>query len=154
MIFLFLSVHLIGAHYTYSLVPYNQWFDEALGVSPDALFGFERNHFDRLVHFLWGFLLFRPLYEVLTFSNMAPKKYASWFVISIIVTTSTLYELIEWLAALVFGGDLGVAYVGAQGDVWDAQKDQALALAGVLLAFLIWKCRAKRSLSSSSQASH
>lgn len=128
--FVFFSVHEIGAHYTYSEVPYDAWFRAAFGTSLDALLGFERNHFDRLVHFLYGLLITPAAIELFARYGRYPRVWAALFPFFFIVSHSVVYELIEWGAALVFGGDLGQAYLGTQGDIWDAQKDMALAALG------------------------
>ncbi len=116
--------HSIGAHYTYSQMPH---FDVITQI-----FGFERNHFDRLVHFLYGLLLFRPILEIVT-AYLGRRKIALFFTFSIIVTIATLYEILEWFAAMIFNPDLGVAFLGAQGDVWDAQQDIVVAIVGALI---------------------
>ena len=99
--------------------------------------GLERNHFDRLVHFLWGFLMTYPLREIVIRVSLVRGFWAFLLPFLVVVSTSTLFELIEWLAAVIFGGDLGIAYLGTQGDVWDAQKDMAMALVGSLVASII-----------------
>ena len=133
-IFVFLFFHQIGAHYTYSQVPYDAFFERLLGWSPDATFGFERNHFDRFVHFAYGFLLVYPIREV--FLRIADVRgFWSYFLpLDVAMSTSLVYELLEWAAAVVFGGETGQAYLGTQGDVWDAHKDMALAALGAALA--------------------
>jgi putative membrane protein len=136
-LFLFLSLHSVGAHYTYSLVPYDEWARALTGHSVSDALGWERNHFDRLVHFAYGFLLAVPIREVLV--RLAGVRGAWSYYLPLAVTSSTSadYELIEWAAATVFGGDLGVAYLGTQGDVWDAQTDMALAAGGALLSMIL-----------------
>ena len=120
----------IGAHYTYSLVPYDAWFASAFGTGLNALAGFERNHFDRLVHFLYGLLITPAAVELFGHYGRYPRIWAALFPLLFILSHSVVYELVEWGAALVFGGDLGQAYLGTQGDIWDAQKDMALAALG------------------------
>ncbi|NIV19025.1 MAG: DUF2238 domain-containing protein [Woeseiaceae bacterium] len=139
LVFAFLCLHEVGAHHTYAEVPYDRWFEALTGVSLNELLGWERNHFDRLVHFLWGLLLTFPIRELVMRSGRI-RGFMSYFVpFLIIVASSTIYELIEWQAALLFGGDLGMAYLGTQGDIWDAHKDSTLALTGGLLANIgIW----------------
>ena len=90
MLFLFFVLHAIGAHYTYSEMP---WF------SPIThFFGFERNHYDRVVHFLFGFLLFLPFYEFFTsFQKSAIQTFL--FTIIFLIAASGIYEVIEWVAA-------------------------------------------------------
>jgi putative membrane protein len=130
-LFLFLLLHEIGAHYTYSLVPYRQWTD-ALGLAPDG----GRNHYDRIVHFAYGLLVAQPVFEVLAARTGLAVTARLATTVAWMAFGSMLYELIEAAAAAVFGGDLGMAYLGTQGDAWDAQKDMALALSGSLL----WVC--------------
>jgi putative membrane protein len=135
-IFAFALLHTIGAHYTYSLVPWQDWLHGLSGgavAAPAA----ERNHFDRLVHFFYGLLLAYPVREV--FLRVAELRgfWGYFFPLNVTLSTSVLYELAEWAAAEVFGGDLGVAFLGTQGDVWDAQKDMALAGAGAVIAMAI-----------------
>lgn len=140
LIMLFMALHQVGAHYTYAEVPYDQWWQAAFGFSLNEALGFERNHFDRLVHFLYGLLLAYPIREV--FIRVADVKgFWSYFLpLDLTMSTSMLYELVEWAAAEWFGGELGAAYLGTQGDVWDAHKDMALASLGALLAmgFTAW----------------
>ena len=136
-IFLFLLLHETGAHFTYAKVPYNTFFLEIFGFDLDALLGFERNQFDRLVHFLYGVLLVYPIYEIFKKYTQL-KHFWRWFTaVNLIMTTSMIFELFEWAAAEFFGGDLGIAYLGTQGDVWDAHKDMALASLGALIAMFI-----------------
>jgi putative membrane protein len=134
LLFVFLCGHEIGAHYTYSMVPYDDGFRTLTGHSLNALLGFQRNHYDRLLHFLYGLLLL-PLAAEL-FEVKAPPRGVWLFLLPVlfIESHSAIFELIEWWAATVFGGDLGQAYLGTQGDVWDAQYDMALALLGAAIA--------------------
>jgi putative membrane protein len=134
MIFVFLCLHAIGAHYTYSLVPYDETFRSLTGHSLNAFFGAERNHYDRVIHFAYGLLLFQPFRELLML-RAGVRGFWSWFLpLDLAMSTSLLYELIEWGAAIVYGGDLGAAFLGTQGDEWDAHKDMALAGLGALCA--------------------
>jgi putative membrane protein len=137
LIFLYLCLHSIGAHYTYSLVPYDAWFEALGGRTLSSLTGWQRNHFDRLVHLLYGVLLAYPIREV--FLRVAEVRgfWGYYLPLDVTMATSVLYELIEWGAAELFGGELGVAYLGTQGDPWDAQKDMALASLGGCLAMAI-----------------
>jgi putative membrane protein len=133
-IFLFLCLHEIGSHYTYAEVPYDAWWQARFGHSFNSIFGWERNHFDRAVHFLWGLLFVYPVREV--FLRVADAKgfWGYLFPMLVVMSTSLLFELIEWFAAMLFGGDLGMAYLGTQGDIWDSHKDSALATLGALIA--------------------
>ena len=137
LIFVFLSLHLIGAHYTYSLVPYDEWFRAITGISLNELVGWERNNFDRVVHFSYGLLLAYPVREVFLRVARLRGFWGYLFPLDITMSTSMLYELIEWGAAAYFGGELGQAYLGTQGDIWDAHKDMALASGGALIAMMV-----------------
>jgi putative membrane protein len=134
LIFIFLCLHTLGAHYTYEKVPYDAWFSALTGRTFNSLVGWERNNFDRVVHFLYGLLLAYPVREIfLRVANV--RGFWGYFLpLDLTMSTSMLFELIEWLAAEVFSGDLGQAYLGTQGDIWDAHKDMALASLGALLA--------------------
>lgn len=137
LIFVFLCLHSIGSHYTYAMVPYDQWWESLTGHTFNSLFGWERNHFDRLVHFSYGLLLAYPLREIFLRVAEARGFWGYFLPLEFTLATSAIYELIEWAAAEVFGGELGAAYLGTQGDIWDAHKDMALAGTGALLAMLI-----------------
>lgn len=133
LLFIFLSLHTVGAHYTYAEVPYDAWFESLTGTTFNELVGWERNNFDRVVHFSYGLLLAYPVREL--FLRIASfRGFWGYFLpLDLTMSTSMLYELIEWGAAAIFGGDLGAAYLGTQGDVWDAHKDMALASLGALI---------------------
>lgn len=107
------------------------------GASLNELMGWERNHFDRLVHFLYGLLIAYPIREVfLRVANV--RGFWGYFLpLDLTMSTSMIFELFEWGAAKLVGGDLGMAYLGTQGDVWDAHSDMALASLGALLAMTI-----------------
>lgn len=137
LIFFFMCLHEIGAHYTYAKVPYDQFLINNLGFSLNEFMGWERNHFDRLVHFLFGALLAYPIREV--YCRIADSKgfWAYFFPLELTMAGSMMFELFEWGAAEIFGGELGIAYLGSQGDIWDAQKDMALASLGAFSAMSI-----------------
>jgi putative membrane protein len=134
MLFLFICLHTIGAHYTYSEVPYDDWFKSLTGSTLNETMGWHRNYYDRLVHFCYGLLLAYPVREI--FMRLTGiRGFLSYFLpLDLTMSTSMLYELIEWGAAVNFGEGLGAAFLGSQGDVWDAQKDMALASLGALIA--------------------
>jgi putative membrane protein len=121
----FLLLHTIGSHYTYSEVPAGDWVRDAFGLA--------RNHYDRLVHFSFGLLLLRPIRE-LGFWRGRPGRIAELtFCVAAVASLSVLYELVEFAVATIVDPAAGTAYLGTQGDEWDAQKDMAMALAGALL---------------------
>ena len=134
LIFVFLCLHTLGAHYTYSEVPYDAWSVRLTGRSFDEWIGWERNNFDRVVHFCYGLLLAYPVREVYLRVADARGFWGYFLPLDFAMSTSMIYELIEWGFAMTFGGDAGAAYLGTQGDVWDAHKDMALASLGAVIA--------------------
>lgn len=140
MIFLFLCLHEVGAHWTYAEVPYDAWVEGWFGRSLNAAVGFERNHFDRLIHLLYGVVFVFPVRELYFHAGGRPGVWSYLLPIDFVASTSLAYELIEWSAAVVFGGELGIAYLGTQGDVWDAHKDMAIAIVGAVISagLLAW----------------
>jgi putative membrane protein len=137
LIFVFACLHEVGAHYTYAEVPYEVWWHALTGGSFNALVGWQRNNFDRVVHFSYGLLLAYPIREV--FLRVADVRgfWGYFLPLDLTMSTSMLYELGEWFAAEHFGGGLGMAYLGTQGDVWDAHKDMAMASLGALAAMTL-----------------
>ncbi len=143
-LFVFFVFHAIGAHYTYSLVPYDRWFQSLFGRGLNEMLGLKRNQFDRLVHFCFGLLLAYPIRELFLRVARVRGFWGYYLPLDLTMSFSMLYELIEWAAASAFGGDLGAAYLGTQGDEWDAHKDMALATLGAVItmsvvAFVNWK---------------
>jgi putative membrane protein len=128
LVITFLTLHITGAHYTYSAVPF--------GYDLAKMFDMERNHFDRIVHFSFGLLLAYPIFETLRrFAGI--KGWLSYYLpIDIVMACSGLFEIIEWAVVEIVNPELGMAYLGTQGDIWDAQKDMALAALGSILAML------------------
>ena len=124
LLLIFASLHSLGSHYTYAEMEHFN------GIT--HFFGFERNHFDRLVHFLFGLLTFRMIFEMIT-PTTATIKTALLFTFTMIVSISTFYEMLEWLAAVILHPELGMAFLGTQGDIWDAHKDTSLAMLGALI---------------------
>ena len=134
LIFVFLCLHTLGAHYTYAEVPYDRWWASLTGATFNEWVGWERNNFDRVVHFSYGLLLAYPIREL--FLRVAGVRgfWGYFLPLDLTMSTSALFELIEWCVAEVVAGDLGAAYLGTQGDIWDAHKDMALASLGALVA--------------------
>lgn len=137
LIFVFLCLHETGAHWTYSEVPYNDWTRALFGRSLNEMLGWERNHFDRLVHFSYGLLLAYPIREIFLRVVNVRGFWGYFLPLDVAMSTSMIYELIEWAAAVGIGGELGAAYLGTQGDIWDAHKDMALASLGALIAMSV-----------------
>ncbi|MHC4615511.1 MAG: DUF2238 domain-containing protein, partial [Planctomycetota bacterium] len=137
LLFVFLLLHLVGARHLYSYVPYDNWAEQLFGVRLADLFGFRRNHYDRLVHLCFGLLLFYPAREVVV---RLMKIRGAWsFVVAVwsIIVFSTIYELLEWVVAIVMAPEASERYNGQQGDVWDAHRDTALATGGAVFSALV-----------------
>ena len=129
VITIFMCLHAVGAHYTYAEVPLGYWMKEA--------FGYSRNHFDRVVHFSFGLLMAYPIREI--FLRVAHSKgfFAYYLPFDVALAFSGAYEIIEMLVAIIVSPEAGDAYLGTQGDVWDAQKDMALAALGAAISMAI-----------------
>lgn len=130
---LFLLLHILGARYIYSYVPYDRWAQALFGADLSSAFGFQRNHYDRLVHFAFGLLWVRPVREVCERWFRVPPKFARYTAFEFVLAFSLLYELFEWGLTMVLSPQDAAAYNGQQGDMWDAHKDMSLAMLGSLL---------------------
>jgi putative membrane protein len=97
----------------------------------------ERNHYDRLVHFLFGLLLTLPLYEVFERLSRMGRLLAVTMAVQCILAASAVYEILEWIVASRVDPGLGLEFIGAQGDGWDSPKDMAIALVGSVVAAVI-----------------
>jgi putative membrane protein len=126
---LFMILHVVGSHYTYAEVPF--------GLTLQRWVGADRNMYDRLVHFCFGFLVAYPVREVFIRISRARGVWNYYLPIELTLAFSAIYEIIEWLAAVKVNPEAGLAFLGAQGDVWDAQKDMGLAGLGAILAMAI-----------------
>ena len=129
LITIFMTLHAIGAHYTYEHVPLGYWLRDLLGQN--------RNHFDRLVHFSCGLLLTYPIREALLRVTKTTTFWAYFLPLTIILSASGFFEILESWVARVVSPKLGLAYLGTQGDIWDAQKDMNAALVGSLLCLSV-----------------
>jgi putative membrane protein len=129
LITIYLCLHVYGAKYTYAENPFGYWLKDYMG--------WERNHYDRIVHFSFGFLLAYPMRELFLKWVKYPTMVAWVLPIEITLSVSGFYELIEWAVADIFFPSQGDAYLGTQGDIWDAQKDIFLAFLGAILATTI-----------------
>jgi putative membrane protein len=142
MIAIFLSLHTLGAHYSYAIEP----LDRALKV----IFGFHRDNYDRIVHFSFGLLLAYPVRE---FTSRVMQTKAGWAYIHSavsILAAGAFYELIEMWVAQIVAPDIGSMFLGSQGDPWDAQHDIEAALYGAIISmcitYLTGKCTASSKL--------
>ena len=129
LMFVLPFLHTIGGHYSFERVPFD-WFNH--------LFGFERNMFDRVAHFSVGLYAFAFAEITLARDIITRKWFALLCGIFMIAFVAMSYEIIEWVYAVKEGGDAGVAFLGSQGDVWDAQKDMLSDTLGALFASLIY----------------
>jgi len=125
----FMVLHAIGAHYTYSEVPFGFWLKDAWGLS--------RNPFDRIVHFAYGLLLVYPLREVLVRRAGLQGAWTYVMPASGILAQSGFFEIVEAIVAMIVSPELGSMYLGTQGDEWDAQKDMAAAFGGAVLTMAL-----------------
>lgn len=125
-----LYMHTIGGHYTFERVPFD-WFNH--------MFGFERNMYDRVAHFTVGFYAF-PFAEYLLTRKLVNKKWIAYALpLCFIMALAAFYEMFEWLYAATYGGEAGAAFLGSQGDIWDAQKDILMDTLGAVAALtLFW----------------
>lgn len=129
LITIFLTLHTIGVHYTYSQVPFGEWLQQALHLN--------RNHFDRIVHFSFGFLLTYPLEEWFRLFARVRGWMIYYLPVMTILGLSGFWEILESWVARTVKPDLGLTFLGSQGDVWDAQKDMTAALYGSLLCVVL-----------------
>jgi len=125
----YFCLHVYGSKYTYSENPFGYWLMETLDLS--------RNHYDRIVHFSFGFLLAYPMREMFLKWLKFPSWVAWMLPIEITLSVSAFYELIEWVVADIVFKSHGDAFLGTQGDIWDAQKDIFLAFCGAIIATTI-----------------
>lgn len=130
----FLWLHILGARWIYSYVPYDTWAASLFGTSISEQLGWTRNHYDRLVHLASGVLLVFPFAEILQTRSRTPPWLAALLAICVVLAVGAVYEIIEWQIAIAFSPAQAEAYNGQQGDIWDPQKDLALALLGGFLS--------------------
>lgn len=135
----FVLLHLFAARWTYSDVPYDAWGRAAFGVGIDAALGFDRNMFDRLVHFLFGVCMARPLIELGIVRAGLSRRMAIAFMVLTVTAIGAFYEIFEWLLAVGMSPEAADKYNGQQGDMFDAQKDMALAMLGSVVPVVFWR---------------
>lgn len=129
----FMALHTLGGRYVYSNVPYDDWARALSGTTLSDAFGWTRNHYDRLVHFAFGALSVIPVAEIARrWGGLGPRG-AALTVLGWVLAISCLYEIFEWLLTIVAAGETADRYNGQQGDIWDAQKDMALATLGAIM---------------------
>ncbi|WP_307011511.1 DUF2238 domain-containing protein [Acinetobacter calcoaceticus] len=131
---LFLLIHIIGAHYLYSYVPYNDWIQQVFHFNLDQYMGWSRNMYDRLVHLAYGVLLYPLIYRVFQVWLPTTRPFTLFLlVIQFVMASSVFYELIEWAIAIGLSPEEAENYNGQQGDMWDAHKDMLLATIGAII---------------------
>lgn len=128
---IFLLIHIIGAHYLYSYVPYNEWLIQLFNFDLNQSMGWSRNMYDRLVHLACGVLLYPVLLWLFHVWLPEAKPFTLFLlVVQFIMATSLIYEWLEWLIAIGLSPEEAENYNGQQGDMWDAHKDMLLATVG------------------------
>ncbi|MDU9593333.1 MULTISPECIES: DUF2238 domain-containing protein [Vibrio] len=135
LMFIWLCLHTIGAKYTFSEVPFD-WFNDMIGS--------DRNNFDRVAHFSIGLYAY-PIAEYLIHKNKFNKTFSCWFALFAIMSLAAGYEIIEWWYAELAGGDEGIAFLGSQGDIWDAQKDMLCDTIGAALSLFLMSAQRRFS---------
>ncbi len=130
LLFIHAVILMVGGHYTYARVPAGFWLQD--------LFDLSRNHYDRLGHLAQGFIPAILAREILIRkSPLEPGKWLFFVVVCVCLAFSAFYEMIEWWAAVLLGGQSAESFLGTQGDVWDTQWDMFLALVGAICAQLL-----------------
>ena len=137
----FVWLHILGARYTYSNVPYDDWSMALFGSSISEWFGWERNHYDRLVHLFFGVLCVIPAKECAVRCGKMTPRWSILFALLTVMALSAFYETFEWLLTIVMAPEQAEIYNGQQGDMWDAQKDTALALGGAVVTIILLEVR-------------
>lgn len=141
----FLALHTIGGRYTYTNTPYDVWFEALTGDTLSAIFDWERNHYDRLVHFSFGLLMVLPISELFSRYAAVTRRLALYIAVEFVMGVSAIYEVLEWGLSIILAPDNVEAYNGQQGDFWDAQKDMGLAFFGALVAAAFISIRSRIS---------
>jgi putative membrane protein len=136
LLFIYLFVQSYGGHYTYALAPPFNWLRDEFHLS--------RNHYDRVAHFMLGFLMAIPIREILLRYVVASRRWMAFITAAIVLAIGAFYEFIEWWVAVLAWPELGDAFLGTQGDIWDSHWDMFLALVGAVCAlalFMKWHDR-------------
>jgi putative membrane protein len=131
----FIALHCVGARWLYSNVPYEQWLQAAFGWSPAAAFGWQRNHFDRLIHLLYGLCFAPAVFAWLRQRWPLTPRQAFAIMLMLIMCSSLVYEWLEWAIALGLSPEAAESYNGQQGDPWDAHADMLLATLGAAVTW-------------------
>jgi putative membrane protein len=130
LLFFYLFVQSYGGHYTYALTPPFNWLRDTMGLS--------RNHYDRVAHFMLGFLMAMPVREILLRFITASRRWMAFLTAAILLAIGAFYEFIEWWVAVLVTPELGDKFLGTQGDIWDSHWDMFLALVGATCALALF----------------
>jgi len=144
LIFFYLLVQTYGGHYTYALTPPFNWVKEE--------FNFSRNHYDRVAHFMLGFLMAIPIREILLRYVSTSRRWLAFTTASIVLAIGAFYEFIEWWVAVIVTPELGDKFLGTQGDIWDSHWDMFLALIGAIISLAIFMKLHDRQLGTYGQS--
>jgi putative membrane protein len=134
---LFISLHLLGAHYTYAEVPFGFWLQDTFNLT--------RNHYDRIVHFSYGLLNAYPFRDIFMRAAGVRRSWSYFMPVVGVLSFSGFYEFLEAAVAFIVSPELGDVYLGTQGDIWDAEKDAFLAFSGAIIAMSVLWLYNKRS---------
>ncbi|MDP6388461.1 MAG: DUF2238 domain-containing protein [Alphaproteobacteria bacterium] len=129
LVTVFLALHTLGSHYTYAEVPLGSWFGDT--------FEFGRNHYDRVVHLVFGLLISYPIWEYFIRHSNIRGFWCYFLPFAVVVASSNFYEFIEWCVAMIVEPESALKFLGTQGDVFDAQKDTGLAIMGALVTLTL-----------------
>lgn len=138
LMFCELLVLTYGGHYTYALAPPFNWLRDEFGLA--------RNHYDRVGHFMLGFAMAIPAREILLRYVKTTRGWMNFIVAAIMLAIGAFYEFIEWWVAVSVSSNLGTAFLGTQGDVWDTQWDMFLALVGAIIVLALFSRMHDRQL--------
>jgi len=129
-VFVHVLILIYGGYYTYALTPLGNWAKVALHLA--------RNDYDRVGHVALGvFPVFLAREVLLRKTPLVPGFWLSFLSVCVVFSFAAFWELLEWWTTLLVASDVGQAFLGAQGDIWDAQWDMLLALLGAVLALLV-----------------
>ena len=126
LMFLFMVLHITGAHYNYAEAPLGFWIQ--------TWFGFTRNNFDRVIHFAYGLLMAYPIRDIFIHITSSKNSWTYYIPFEVTLAFSAIFEIVEWIIVMMTDPNAGATYIGMQGDIWDAQKDMALAGLGAAIA--------------------
>ena len=144
-LWVFAMLHSFGATWLYTNMPYNEWMINLFNWDMNESFVWERNHYDRLVHFSFGLLLLPAVKDLFIAKYKFNFKQSLLVAFLAIQMFSMFYELFEWGLAVFLSPEMADSYNGQQGDFWDAQKDMALAMVGSVFSLFYLKYRRKKS---------